>query len=474
MPERPDKASPLAADGEQPPKAASSGSKSARSERSTAGVLLPAHPAASSTTANPAPVELVVQHQGYIGRRRRQLSDQNFRDAWIHIVAELADHTAVPPVASKSIDLELQRVAIATIAARAADLADYHAWRTRTAQPGYGIPATPLTVVAWIEDLAQRTQRPTTIARKVSSLSAAHEILGLDNPTKHRDVRSAMTIARRNLGTHRRQAGGVRLDDDNASKSPITLRGLLAACKGGDIRDVRDAALVSVAYDGGLRASEVAGVQVEHITRHPDGSGTLHIPRSKTDQEKEGAEAALSFETMELLDAWLGASAITCGTVFRRIARKRKLSRPAKPPRPDARPLGEGAIELFTRAGEVAVYTTTVTIAGESPKNPGQAALSRSGLAFIYRRLARRAADLGEIDAAGVKLEAAIKSLTTHGFRVGMAQDLVASRYDIGQIQLAMRWKSTTTALSYVREIAARDSATAEYLRNRRGRAKPA
>ena len=51
-----------------------------------------------------------------------------------------------------------------------------------------------------------------------------------------------------------------------------------------------------------------------------------------------------------------------------------------------------------------------------------------------------------------------------------MAQDLVAARYDIGQLQLALRWESATIALGYVRELAARDNAAAGYLRKRRGR----
>jgi len=36
--------------------------------------------------------------------------------------------------------------------------------------------------------------------------------------------------------------------------------------------------------------------------------------------------------------------------------------------------------------------------------------------------------------------------------------------------QLALRWKSATTALGYVRELSARDNAAADYLRERRGR----
>jgi hypothetical protein len=97
-------------------------------------------------------------------------------------------------------------------------------------------------------------------------------------------------------------------------------------------------------------------------------------------------------------------------------------------------------------------------------------ARTRPGLTKIYRHLAQRAANLGHVEIAGLELAAVIARLSTHGFRVGMAQDLVAARYDIGQIRLALRWKSATTALGYVRELSARDNAAADYLRERRGR----
>ena len=50
-----------------------------------------------------------------------------------------------------------------------------------------------------------------------------------------------------------------------------------------------------------------------------DGSGRLTIPYSKTDQRGEGAMAWLSPDTMGRLSAWLLASRISNGSVFRRI-----------------------------------------------------------------------------------------------------------------------------------------------------------
>src|SRR3546814_5427113 len=82
----------------------------------------------------------------------------------------------------------------------------------------------------------------------------------------------------------------------------FTLAALLDAC-GGDLQGLRDAALLSLGYDAGLRVSELTVVEAVHIDPQQDGSATLFIPFSKTDQEGEGAWAWLSAETMRRVGA---------------------------------------------------------------------------------------------------------------------------------------------------------------------------
>ena len=71
-----------------------------------------------------------------------------------------------------------------------------------------------------------------------------------------------------------------------------------------------DAALLSLGYDAGLRVSELTRVEATHIDAQDDGSATLFIPFSKTDQEQEGAWAWLSAETMRRVALWQAESAI--------------------------------------------------------------------------------------------------------------------------------------------------------------------
>lgn len=51
---------------------------------------------------------------------------------------------------------------------------------------------------------------------------------------------------------------------------------------------LRDAALLSLGYDAGLRVSELVAVACAHIEVADDGSALLEIPHSKTDQEGQG------------------------------------------------------------------------------------------------------------------------------------------------------------------------------------------
>ena len=100
----------------------------------------------------------------------------------------------------------------------------------------------------------------------------------------------------------------------------------LAAC-GGDLQGLRDAALLSSGYDAGLRVSELVAIEETHIDPHDDGSALLFIPSSKTDQEGQGAWAWLSPDTMRRVGAWLEASEIRSGPIFRRVGIDRRRAR---------------------------------------------------------------------------------------------------------------------------------------------------
>ena len=121
--------------------------------------------------------------------------------------------------------------------------------------------------------------------------------------------------------------------------APVSKRALtkpelsrMIAATGDDLSDLRDQALLLVGFVGGLRRSELVGINVGDLQLGPDGYA-LRIRRSKTDQEGAGRTVALPYSSdrsmcpVTALLQWLEAAEIERGPVFRRIRRGGHLQR---------------------------------------------------------------------------------------------------------------------------------------------------
>ncbi len=134
----------------------------------------------------------------------------------------------------------------------------------------------------------------------------------------------ALHAFHRCLGTAQKQARPLRLTGpvrnvECDEPRGLNVRALLKSCAE-DNADLRDRALLSAGYDTGLRASELAAIRVKHIIEAIDPDARLlSIPRSKGDQQGEGATAYLSPRTVRAISAWLKAAGIEAGAVFRRV-----------------------------------------------------------------------------------------------------------------------------------------------------------
>jgi integrase len=300
-------------------------------------------------------------------------------------------------------------------------------------------------MVRYVNALDARGKKPATLARRIASLGSVPRMMGLTgdaSPTDAPMVRAALKAVRRRRGALQRQAAPLRLGtalDAHATKG-FTLAALLDAC-GGDLQGLRDAALLSLGYDAGLRVSELTVVEGLHIDLQEDGSATLFIPFSKTDQDGEGAWAWLSAETMRRVHTWQEASGIKEGPLFRRVGVDRRRARQAEP--------------------ETALARTTYSV--------GTAPLTRQGVNGIYRRMALAAYDKGLVTLPTGKLQDAIQALSTHSLRVGLTQDLFAAGEDGAGIAQALRWSSPATALRYGRKLAVRSNVAARVLSRVRG-----
>lgn len=147
-------------------------------------------------------------------------------------------------------------------------------------------------------------------------------------------MRLRLRAIRHDKGTAQAQPCPLRFkgpvkDVERDKPGGINVRALLEACTH-DLAGLRDGALLSVAYDTGLRASELVAVEVDYMLDALDPEARLlAIHRSKGDPEGEGATDNLSPRSVRAIAAWTEAAGIEDGPLFRRVQVRRYKARPA-------------------------------------------------------------------------------------------------------------------------------------------------
>jgi integrase len=156
-----------------------------------------------------------------------------------------------------------------------------------------------------------------TVAHRLSVLSKAHQIKDLANPARDPAVQELLRRVRRAYASR-----GVRPTRKTAlTKDPFAA--MLATCTDGLI-GVRDRALLLFAFaSGGRRRSEVSAAVMENLHKINERLYLYHLGHSKTDQlgaeQNRDAEKPLADQAADALTAWLTASNILTGPIFRRI-----------------------------------------------------------------------------------------------------------------------------------------------------------
>ena len=141
------------------------------------------------------------------------------------------------------------------------------------------------------------TRKPATVSRYVASIDHLHRALDLAVPGACNAVRLALKRLRR--------AKGTRQDQAKALRWPTIQKALNRM--GDDLIDLRDAALLCLAYDTFARASELVAINVGDLERDIDGT-TCFIARSKTDQEGEGDHRFIAPTTFDRIITWIRAA----------------------------------------------------------------------------------------------------------------------------------------------------------------------
>ena len=173
------------------------------------------------------------------------------------------------------------------------------------------------------------------------------------------------------------------------------LRDMLIKAIGDDsLVEKRDRAIIAIGYDTLCRRSELVALQVEDIMIVKRGPAQILVRRSKNDQYGVGRLAYVSASTLELVHRWIEAAQIKSGPIFR------------------------------------AVRNNYVSTKGLHP--------------YSINRIIKQAAIKANLPPEN------IENLSGHSLRVGAAQDMMASGFDILPIMRAGGWKTTNVVARYI------------------------
>jgi integrase len=177
--------------------------------------------------------------------------------------------------------------------------------------------------VLYLTERASAGAGRSTIDQIVAAVNQKHKLSKLPKPSLTLELELVIKGIRRKFeGRTKRRASPL---------APDLLRQMVRAMPDGSLASKRDAALVLTGFGGALRRQELVDVDVEHIEFYDDGM-KVYLPRSKTDQEGEGARVSIPFGSdkhtcpVRAMRAWLAASEVESGCVFQGVTRRGKLS----------------------------------------------------------------------------------------------------------------------------------------------------
>jgi integrase len=214
----------------------------------------------------------------------------------------------------------------------------HHLWdpEKRAADPDHGMPVD-------VDDNLRRQgflkstgpHAPDTVRRRLASWSTLTKWRGLPGAFVSPALKSAIRLAVRAVPRLRRRKSAKAVTSDVLAK-------MLATCATESLRDLRDRAILMVAFaSGGRRRSEIAGLRVEQLTIEqpievedgpPLPSLAIHLGRTKTTSGDQDDTVYLTGRPVEALYAWMAAAKIDKGSVFRGIGRWGTVSKRALDP----------------------------------------------------------------------------------------------------------------------------------------------
>lgn len=215
----------------------------------------------------------------------------------------------------------------------------HHLWdpENRLTEPQHGMPADvqdKLRSQGFLRSSGPHA--PDTVRRRLATWSTLTKWRGFEGSFGSPALKSAIRLAVRATPRPRRRKSAKAVTGEILSR-------LLATCNSDSLRDVRDCAILMVAFaSGGRRRSEIAGLRKEQLTVEapvavdggpPLPSLSIHLGRTKTSGAENDEVVYVTGRPVDALNAWLSAAKIDGGSVFRAIDRWGNVSRHALDPK---------------------------------------------------------------------------------------------------------------------------------------------
>lgn len=178
------------------------------------------------------------------------------------------------------------------------------------------LPALPGVVALYVTHMAEAGRAVATIEQAVAAINGAHRTAGQPLPKDDQGLRLVLRGIRRSKGIAQREAAPVLA---------AHLRRMVDAL-GETLREQRDRALLLVGFSGAFRRSELCALTFKDVA-FTDSGLEITLRRGKTDQEGRGRLVALPFTghpslcPVRNLKAWIEASGLTEGPIFRQVTK---------------------------------------------------------------------------------------------------------------------------------------------------------
>ncbi len=238
----------------------------------------------------------------------------------------------------------------------------HHLWdpQRRETDPDHGMPADVdenLRSQGFLKSVGPHA--PATVRRRLANWSTLTKWRGFDSAFASPALKSAIRLAIRATPRQRGRKSAKAVTGDVLAK-------LLATCATDSLRDLRDRAILMVAFaSGGRRRSEIAGLRCEQLTVEPPipvengaplPSLAIHLGRTKTSSGEQDDVVFLTGRPVDALNTWMTAAKIESGSVFRAIGRWGTVSRRALDPQSVNAIIKQRAVMAGLDSGEFSAH----------------------------------------------------------------------------------------------------------------------